>query len=93
MDEVYQVKNKNIRRCCALKKRSDQKVTRRAMAQYKIYQVEEGHLAGPPRIIDAGNDDEAATKARTLMEGCDLEIREGSRFVVAIARMPRQRAP
>jgi hypothetical protein len=56
------------------------------MTAYRVYFVDDtGHVAGPPKIVECADDNEALQKAKQLIDGKDLEVWEGPRL---IARFP-----
>jgi len=58
------------------------------MATYRIYFVQKGTehaFAGEPKIVECADDNEARQKARQYMDGKDIELWEGKRF---LARIP-----
>jgi hypothetical protein len=58
------------------------------MAEYRAYTVGlDGHFIGYEPLVCA-NDAEATTKARRLVDGYDIELWSGERFV---ARLDRKR--
>ena len=60
------------------------------MPDYRIYTVkEDGHLAGPPRIVECTNDEIVVQEARHLLEDQLLEIWQGPRVVMRLD--PNQR--
>jgi hypothetical protein len=60
--------------------------------QYRAYPVNAAprpgapHIAAPPHIIECDNDDQAIGQARQLVDGHDIELWEGARFVIGIKR-------
>ena len=55
------------------------------MAYYRAYQLShDDHIAHPAEIIEADNDDAAIEKANELVNGHDVEVWRGSRFVIKL---------
>jgi hypothetical protein len=54
------------------------------MPQYRIYQVRDNHIAGPPIEIEAESDDAAITQTKQMLDGADLELWNGARFVIGL---------
>jgi hypothetical protein len=56
------------------------------MPDYRLYPVDEtGHIAGPPHVETCTSDEEAIAKAKSLVDGHDLEIWDRARMVAKIA--------
>jgi hypothetical protein len=56
------------------------------MPAYRIYVLTtDGHIAGPPQVIERENEQEAIGKAAQLANGKAVELWEGARL---IARFP-----
>jgi hypothetical protein len=56
------------------------------MADYRTFTVgDDGHFVGSQALICA-DDDEAVEKARRLLDGRDIELWCGDRFVVRLSR-------
>jgi hypothetical protein len=52
------------------------------MPHYRIYTVDiDGHISGPPSVESCGDDDEANRRAKDLLNGSDVELWDGARFV------------
>ena len=52
------------------------------MSHYRIYTLFAGsRFAGPRRIVTGDNDQEAIHLAEQLLDGRDLEVRQGGRVV------------
>ena len=52
------------------------------MPEYKFYKVDmAGHINAPATVIECDDDLKAIKKARTLLDGHDIEVREGGRIV------------
>jgi hypothetical protein len=54
------------------------------MAEYRAYRIKNNHIAEPPRIISADNDQQAAEQAKQFVDGCDVELWDGPRFVIGM---------
>jgi hypothetical protein len=59
------------------------------MLTYRVYVVDaEGHVFGPPYIVQCGDDDEAVRQAHQYLEGKPVEVwRDAKR----VARLERER--
>ena len=56
-----------------------------AMAEYRFYPIQkDGHLLGPPRIMDLSDNDAAIKAAKGLTDERPLEIWQGARKVVRV---------
>jgi hypothetical protein len=53
------------------------------MTEYKAYRIKGNHILGPPGIIMADNDQQAAEQAKQMVHRCDVELWEGSRLVMS----------
>jgi hypothetical protein len=52
------------------------------MPHYRIYTVDiDGYISGPPSVVTCGDDDEATRRAKDLLNGSDVELWDGARFV------------
>jgi hypothetical protein len=52
------------------------------MAEYRAYPIDRaGHVAAPPTVITAEDDETALAQARQMVDGKDLEIWSGARLV------------
>jgi hypothetical protein len=68
--------------CCGATGISDQKYALGAlgwgvaqMLSYRVYVVDaEGHVLGPPYIVQFGDDDEAVRQARQYVDGKPVEV-------------------
>jgi hypothetical protein len=59
-----------------------------AMAEYRVYTVgSDGHFVGSQALICA-DDAEAIEKARRLLDGRDMELWSGDRFIIRLAPKP-----
>jgi hypothetical protein len=54
------------------------------MAVYRAYRVKQKHIAEPPRMIVADNDRQAIEQAKHFVDGCEVELWEGSRLVISL---------
>ena len=65
------------------------------MAHYRIYSLyQSGHVVAPAQVVECDNDEEIVTKARSMLDGLDLEIWDGARRVtVLISNHYGQEAP
>ena len=54
------------------------------MAEYRVYQIKDNRVAAPPTLIEADVDPAAIEQARLLVNGCDVELWEGPRFVIGL---------
>jgi hypothetical protein len=58
--------------------------------QYRAYPVNadprvgKPRIAAPPHIVECDTDQQAIAQARQFVNGCDIEIGEGARFVMAL---------
>jgi hypothetical protein len=52
------------------------------MPVYRIYTIgKDGHIAGPPVIIDAADDQGARQKAKRVLDGHAIEVWNGTRRI------------
>jgi hypothetical protein len=52
---------------------------------YSVYEIgSDARRRGPPKIFRRATDEAAARKARMLLDGCDVEIWQGKRFVLRL---------
>jgi hypothetical protein len=59
------------------------------MATYRLYTFDgEGHVAGPPRIIESSTDDDAVEAARWYAAGNAVELWIGDRLVRRLEPSP-----
>jgi hypothetical protein len=57
-------------------------IGKRAMSHYRIYTLFAGdRIARPTHIVTGDNDQEAIQLAKQLLDGRDLEVRQGARVV------------
>jgi hypothetical protein len=58
------------------------------MAEFRVYRIKDKHITDPPTIIEADADLVAIKKAKLLVDGCDVELWEGPRFVIGLPSKP-----
>jgi hypothetical protein len=51
------------------------------MPFYRVYRIEGGHIRSAPETFDSESDHAAITKAQQLVDGHDIELWQGARFV------------
>jgi hypothetical protein len=57
-----------------------------SMPVYRAYHLKEDrHIAGPPTMFASPDDTDAIKEARKLIDGHDIELWEGSRFVIGLS--------
>jgi hypothetical protein len=55
------------------------------MPRYRVYRLENGHFVPEaPTPIDAGDDAKAIERAEQLVDGHDLELWDGARFILTL---------
>jgi hypothetical protein len=54
------------------------------MPAYRAYPLKDNHVAGPPNIIVADSDHDAIEQAKQLVDGHDVELWDGPRFVMGL---------
>jgi len=54
------------------------------MADYRAYLIKDKHIAAAPTMIEADADDAAIEQARQLVDGHDVELWQGPRFVIGL---------
>ena len=55
------------------------------MSAYRIYSIDRaGHIIRPPEIVECANDQEAAQNAKQFLDGQEIEVWDGSRFVIGL---------
>jgi hypothetical protein len=54
------------------------------MPNYRVYFLTDGHTTDPPNIIEANDDSEAIQRAKSLLDGHDLEVWHETRLVGTI---------
>ena len=61
-----------------------------AMATYRIYVLSPANrIQGPAQIVECPDDQAALEQATQLIDGLDLEVWQGTRLVVRLARTHR----
>jgi hypothetical protein len=63
----------------------------RLMADYRAYRIENDHVAGVPIIITCDNDQDAIREAKKMVDGHDIELWDGARFVAGIKSTDAER--
>lgn len=57
------------------------------MAAYRVFFVDaDDHISRAPKIVECADDQEAIAMAKQFVDGADMELWEGRRF---IGRIPR----
>jgi hypothetical protein len=51
---------------------------------YRAYTVANGRITDAPHVIECATDDEAIERARQYVDGNDIELWEGPRFIRAL---------
>jgi hypothetical protein len=60
------------------------------MAQYRIYTFRtDGSISSQPRFVECGDDEEAIGQARKVLKGEDIELWQGTRFVIRLDHTER----
>jgi hypothetical protein len=54
------------------------------MPAYSAFCVKNGQIVGAATDIAADNDQAAIEQAKQLVDGCDIDLWEGGRFVIAL---------
>ena len=54
------------------------------MPTYRIYNLKNDYIAGPPAVIECDSDAEIIAKAKELRDGLDIEVWDGHRIVATI---------
>jgi hypothetical protein len=54
------------------------------MPDYRAYRIKNNRVDGVPTVIACDSDQEAIQQARKLMDGHDIELWEGPRFVIGL---------
>jgi hypothetical protein len=55
------------------------------MPAYRVYSIDQtGHVSRPPEIVECADDQEASQKAKQFVDGLDLEVWDGPRFVIGL---------
>ena len=58
----------------------------RAVLEYKIYRLDpRGRISAPPEIVTSDQEPEVVEQARTMADGCDIEVWQGERLVVHVS--------
>jgi hypothetical protein len=57
---------------------------KRPMPDYRAYVIKNNHVAGVPVVFTCDSDQEAIQQAKKLVDGHDIELWDGSRFVIGI---------
>lgn len=59
----------------------------RAVLEYKIYRLDQrGKISAPPEIVTSDQEPAVVEKARSMAEGCDIEVWQGERLVVHVSQ-------
>lgn len=62
-----------------------------AVPAYRIYAIKkDGHISGPPEVIECADDREAVEKARQHLDGYDIEVWRGSEPVAYLRSAERR---
>jgi hypothetical protein len=60
------------------------------MSHYRIYTFSsDGSITAPPRVVECDDDQEAVQRAKQVLNGEDIELWQGSRFVIRLDRATR----
>jgi hypothetical protein len=52
------------------------------MPVYRVYQIDKkGHILGPAEVITCDDEEEAVRKAKSLVNGHDLEVWQGEPYL------------
>jgi hypothetical protein len=63
-----------------------------AVPDYRIYTIDkQGHISGPPTVVDCTDDDEVLKRAQLTINGADVEIWQDARLVVRLPGDPERR--
>ena len=55
------------------------------MQRYHLYSLKNGKkIGGTPKILQCASDEEAIALGSTLLDGLDMEIRQGARVVIRL---------
>ena len=54
------------------------------MAEYRIHRIKNDHIAEPPIVIEAEADSGAIEQAKQFVDGGDVELWHGPRFVIGL---------
>ena len=63
------------------------------MAAYRVFQIKDKHIAAAPTVFEADTDQVAIEQAKKFVEGCDVELWEGPRFVIVLRKTDKPRSP
>jgi hypothetical protein len=55
-----------------------------SMPDYRLYKIKNNHIAGVPVVFTCDSDQDAIQQAKKLVDGHDVELWEGPRFVIGI---------
>jgi len=55
-----------------------------SMPDYRIYKIKNNHVADAPVVVTCDSDREAIQQAKKLVDGHDVELWDGPRFVIGI---------
>lgn len=59
------------------------------MPDYRVYPIDEkGHIVGSPKILTCDEEEEAVRKAKSLVNGHDIEVWQGNRY---LGRLPSEK--
>jgi hypothetical protein len=54
------------------------------MPEYRAYLIKDRHVAAAPTMIEADADDDAIEQAKQPVDGHDVELWHGARFVIGL---------
>jgi hypothetical protein len=54
------------------------------MAHYRFYSLRGNQIVRPLDVMQCASDEEAVAQARTLLDGLDIEIRQGARVITRL---------
>jgi hypothetical protein len=54
------------------------------MTEYKVYRIRKDEAAEAPVVFEAESEAAAIERARQLVDGCDVELWQGPRFVMGL---------
>lgn len=63
------------------------------MPEYRAYLIKDAQFAAAPTIIEADADDVAIEQAKRLIDGHDVQLWQGTRFVVGLRSKAEKEAP
>jgi hypothetical protein len=55
-----------------------------SMPDYRVYKIKNNHIADAPVVVTCDSDREAIQQAKKLVDGHDVELWDGPRFVIGI---------